>query len=496
MQKMDNSGTTAMEQKTDLRISAIINKGKLGALVKIFGPMLDRLLGIRKVRLFYERHNFRDLEKFEFIDHFIEAAKIQYGFDRDSLARIPSQGPVVIVANHPLGGLEGILLASILNGARPDYRIFANIVQYYLKELASFYIFVNPMFPGSRENYKSLDQARKWLAGGHCLLIFPAGRVGVYRSDKGYVTDEAWDKVALSLGLMTKAVFIPLFVTGSCSTTFSTLSRFIYPMKLFMLIHEFFNSFRKRVDFFIGRPIERSPLESMGRLQANAWLRMRTYLLAPLRGSLPNTASSPVSAAAGESVIIPQTTDKILLDDGRFKVFYNDTTLNVIDGKNNTPAASGDFSETCGLWTLSGLKCYSQEKNSTAKLLFHALETFRPLSFCLSIAEASGETPYSPHSIALLSTALTKKPKRQKKCLSPKERALRWGGAPRVHNEVEDYIDKYGLNRKELEEIICAVEGDKKGLPFFLSELLDAGAKPGARAETEKAPVTLSFILN
>lgn len=266
---------------SDIRVSAIVRTGMIGALLRLFGPAADRLLGVRRMRRLYERRGLAGLDRYAFLERFLEATGTRYRVEDAELEFIPRTGPVVILGNHPLGGLEGILLALLLRRVRPDYKLFVNIMLYYIVELRDFFIFTNPMFPGSRMNRRSIGQSRSWLRDGHCLLLFPAGRVGIYRPEKGCVTDEAWDRIGLSLGLMTGAAFVPLFVGGSASRLFSVLSRHIYPMKVFMLGWEFLKSFRQEVGFRVGRPIPARRLGAMSPRKANAWLRMRTYLLCP-----------------------------------------------------------------------------------------------------------------------------------------------------------------------------------------------------------------------
>lgn len=275
-----------MEQTSDFRVAAITRKGLVGALLRLIGPAADRLFGVRRLRLIYERRGLAGLGKLAFVERFLKILGIDYGLEPEELKRIPKEGPVVVVANHPLGGLEGIILASLLARVRPDYKIFANVMLSFVVELRDFFIFTNPVLKGGRQNFASISQASKWLKAGHLLLLFPAGRVGLYRADKGYITDEPWDLIGLSLGLKAEAAFVPLFVNGSCSRTFSLLSRFVFPMKLLMLVREFISSFGKRVEFSVGRPVDPDRLSAFGKRRANAWLRMRTYLLAPLRGEL------------------------------------------------------------------------------------------------------------------------------------------------------------------------------------------------------------------
>jgi hypothetical protein len=98
--------------------------------------------------------------------------------ERD-LALIPKQGPVVVVANHPFGLIEGAILVSVLQAQRADVKIMANHLLAGMPEAAPLCIFVDP-FGGadaSRANRKGLKNAIAWLKGGGLLAVFPAGEV-------------------------------------------------------------------------------------------------------------------------------------------------------------------------------------------------------------------------------------------------------------------------------------------------------------------------------
>jgi putative hemolysin len=285
------------ERYSDFRIASITDKGALGFFLKVSGPLLDRMLGVRKLRFHYERIGIRGLEKREFLARLKKSFKLSADVRPEDVERIPASGPCIVVANHPLGGLEGIVLADLLGGIRPDIKIIGNLMLGFIRELEEYFILVNNMLSGHNFNVKRLAEAGRWLRQGHCLVVFPAGRVGIYRRDKGYVTDEAWDPIALSLGTTTGASFTPIYIGATSSRLFSVLCRLIYPMKLLLLVREFMKHFNEEVEFRIGRPILPGRLGGMTRKGANAYLRMRVYLLADIRDAPPPEKAAPLSAA-------------------------------------------------------------------------------------------------------------------------------------------------------------------------------------------------------
>lgn len=296
--------------RTEFSVAAIWRKGAAGKLLRLVSPLLDSALGLRRLGEIYERDGLRGLDRFAFIDRMIEKEGFRYSIDEAELSRMPREGPVVVVANHPLGGLEGIILMRLLRSVRTDYKVFANVIDSFIEELEDFFIFANPMAKGSAANYKSIRLSREWLSQGHCLLVFPAGRVGLYRPGKGYVTDENWDEIAIRLGTLARAAFAPVFIEGESSALFGILSEYVYPMKLLFLVREFLRSFGKSIVLHVGRPISAERLAFLGRRRGNAWLRMRCYLLCPA-GKGPMRRRRRGGRGATGGILHPEVEDYI-----------------------------------------------------------------------------------------------------------------------------------------------------------------------------------------
>ena len=88
--------------------------------------MLLKTLRISKLNRIYERHKHK--EDMEFLDGILGDFQIDFEIPEDDLARIPKEGAFITVSNHPLGGIDGILLLKLLVEKRPDYKIIANFL--------------------------------------------------------------------------------------------------------------------------------------------------------------------------------------------------------------------------------------------------------------------------------------------------------------------------------------------------------------------------------
>jgi putative hemolysin len=105
--------------------------------------------------------------------------------------RIPTSGPTIVVANHPFGAIEGMVLTELLSRVRPDVRTMANYLLGAIPELRDRLILVDP-FGGegaARSNIRPMKEAIEWLRGGGMLAMFPAGEVSSFRIGSGGITD-------------------------------------------------------------------------------------------------------------------------------------------------------------------------------------------------------------------------------------------------------------------------------------------------------------------
>jgi putative hemolysin len=303
----------------------------------LFGPKLpapiegalERLLVLDRFQSFFDNLRQPDGGR-PVLERTLTALNVQPLISAGDLALVPKQGPVVAVANHPFGLMEGAILATLLCSVRSDVKILANHLLRNLPGSEKHCIFVDPFGgPGAvRSNRKGLKESIAWLEGGGLLAIFPAGEVARLNLKEGAVTDPEWNPIVARLIRMTSASALPVYFPGANSAWFQVLG-FLHPkVRTALLAHEFLNKTNRTIEVRIGNPIVASKLRTyQDDLALTRYLRHRTYLLED-RETPAATASrsgSELVAAPVLSELIAADVDKLspertLVDAGEFAV--------------------------------------------------------------------------------------------------------------------------------------------------------------------------------
>lgn len=203
-----------------------------------------------------------------------------------TLETLPREGPLVVVANHPFGILDGLMLGRILSDRRAgDFRIMAHSVFELAPELRHTLLPVD--FSETREalarNIATRVKARDYLAGGGAIGIFPGGTVSTAPTPWGPALDPAWRSFTARLVARSDAIVVPLFFEGANSRLFQIASHVHYTLRLGLLIPEFRTRVGTDVRIVVGEPISRASLEAFGHDARGlmAFLRRQTYALSP-----------------------------------------------------------------------------------------------------------------------------------------------------------------------------------------------------------------------
>jgi len=221
-------------------------------------------------------------------DDFWRVMVDRYGLSLDvvggSLEDIPARGPLVLVANHPFGILDGLIMGYLLSALRGDFRILAHAVFRRAAELDQVILPVNfdQTAAAVRENLAVRQTALDYLRQGGAIGIFPGGTVSTAAKPFARPMDPVWRNFTAKLVTQANATVIPIFFDGANSRLFQLASHLHYTLRMGLLIREFRARVDRPVRLVVGRPI---PAESL-RAQAEGkaimdFLRKATYDLSP-----------------------------------------------------------------------------------------------------------------------------------------------------------------------------------------------------------------------
>lgn len=220
--------------------------------------VIEQLSGKKKIIHLYERVVADLREDISFWELAVQQLEVDLKVNASQLQKVPSEGPVIFIANHPFGVLDGIIICHLVHIVRPNFRILTNSVLCHAEQIQPYVLPID--FQQNREairtNIETKQRAVETLKNNGAIVIFPAG--GVATSDRlfGKASDLDWKVFPAKLIQSTKATVIPVFFHGQNSRLFQIVSQFSMTLRLSLLMREVKNKIGKEVHVRIGDPIQ------------------------------------------------------------------------------------------------------------------------------------------------------------------------------------------------------------------------------------------------
>lgn len=258
---------------------------------KLVIRVIERATGQPYLKWVYEDNRAHPQQGESFWDAAVRRLELNLVYNKEMLETWPKSGPLVVVANHPFGVLDGVVMCHVISRLRTDFRVLTNAVLLRAEEARPWLFPID--FAETEEamqtNIKSRAEAKKHLMGGGCLVVFPAGGVST--------TPKPWDKTAVDAEWKTftarmisqaKAPVAPVYFAGQNSRLFQLASHISMTLRLSLLFKEVHDRIGSNVVVRLGEVIPFDKLATItDRVAFMSHLRNATYSLGQHAPRLP-----------------------------------------------------------------------------------------------------------------------------------------------------------------------------------------------------------------
>ncbi|MEW6217997.1 MAG: lysophospholipid acyltransferase family protein [Thermodesulfobacteriota bacterium] len=287
---------------------------------RLFGALatsVEGILALRRCQRIYDEL-VTAADPRPFADRVLARLGIRVCLAESALERLPATGPVVVVANHPFGCVEGLVLAASLRQVRRDVKIMANHLLTRIPDLREDLIAVDPFAgPGAAQrNIAGLRACLAWLQGGGALVVFPAGTVAHFRLRERRVVEPEWEPGLGRLIRKAEATVLPVFFPQANSPLFHLAGLVRSRLRTALLARELLNKSGRQIRLAIGHPVPPAKLRNLATdSDLMTYLRFRTLFLRHTlaRGSQGRTAADRWWRPAARRQPVPAAQDPATL---------------------------------------------------------------------------------------------------------------------------------------------------------------------------------------
>ena len=248
---------------------------------------IERLLSLSRLATVYDNRPNAEAEKpsdfvDEFLSHTLASLNCRWQIENpQALEKIPATGPVIITANHPLGGIEGVAMTQMLKRVRPDVKVLTNELLARIPEFKEVFIGVDVLSKDAAvKNMRGMRDVFKHIKQGGALLIYPAGRVSAINTSNWRIEDSEWNAVVGKLTQQYQATCVPMYIHGRNSRLFYLAGLIHRRLRTALLPRELANAERHPATLTIGTPIHWQDIQELGDAESiTRYLRTATDLM-------------------------------------------------------------------------------------------------------------------------------------------------------------------------------------------------------------------------
>jgi putative hemolysin len=302
---------------TAKEVAKAINTDKYGFLGTFSGWLLMKVLKISELNNVYDRN--KHLSEVAFLNGVLDDLQIKFEIPEADLKRLPKEGPYITISNHPLGGIDGVLLLKLMLEREPNFKIIANFLLHRIEPLKKYIMPVNPFenHKDAKSSVVGIKETLRHLSDGKPLGMFPAGEVSTYKDGK-LMVDKPWEEGAIKVIRKAQVPVVPIYFHAKNSRLFYLLSKISGTLRTAKLPSEVFSQKNRVIKVRIGKPIsvaEQNEYESID--DFSEFLRKKTYMLAnpfEKKSKFLKTANLIPSKKNPKEIVTPANTEKMIAE--------------------------------------------------------------------------------------------------------------------------------------------------------------------------------------